>query len=111
MDKATLGKLKRIRDEMVTLVANLESEVQETEWERWFRRAGAVMNEVDEAGGVVDKDKWKEIGIRHGYDPRGLAGFYTGHDPSMERDAETDERKLTARGGIEAQNWRRLFKG
>jgi hypothetical protein len=110
MDKATLGRLKRMRDEMVALVASVEGEVQETDWERWFRRAGAVLNEVDAASGVVDKGQWREIGIRNGYDPRGLAGFYTGHDPSMERDAVTDERKLTARGQIEAQNWRRLFK-
>jgi hypothetical protein len=82
---------------------------QETHWHVWFRRAGAVLNDVDQAGGVVDKETWREIGLRAGYDPRGLAGFYTGSDPSMRRDPDSDERFLTERGHLEAENWRRLF--
>jgi hypothetical protein len=112
VDSATLRRLKKLRDELTALIDSAEGsngEHPETTWHRWFRRAGAVLNDVDQAGGVVDKETWREIGLRLGYDPRGLAGFYTGNDPSMRRDPDSDERRLTERGRLEAANWRRLF--
>lgn len=112
MDSATLKRLKKLRDEL-TAVIDAEGRSAEdsppTHWHVWFHRAGGVLNEVDQAGGAVDKEKWREIGLNLGYDPRGLAGFYTGNDPSMRRDPDTDERQLTERGRLEAANWRRLF--
>jgi hypothetical protein len=112
MDSATLRRLKKLRDELTAVIDSAERsgvEPPETHWHVWFRRAGAVLNDVDRAEGVVDKETWRQIGVRHGYDPRGLAGFYTGNDPSMRRDPDSDERRLTERGRLEAANWRRLF--
>lgn len=112
MDAATLRRLKKLRDELSAIIDGAErsnGEHQESHWHVWFRRAGAVLNEVDQAGGVVDRETWRQIGLRLGYDPRGLAGFYTGNDPSMRRDPKSDERLLTERGRLEAANWRRLF--
>lgn len=106
--------MRRLRDEFAALVEDAERANgghPETTWYVWFRRAGAVLNDVDQAGGAVDKETWREIGLRLGYDPRGLAGFYTGNDPSMRRDPDSDERFLTERGRLEAANWRRLFGG
>lgn len=109
MDAAVVKRLKNMRDELTALIDTADGDVPETHWHVWFRRAGAVLNDVDQSGGQVDKDQWREIGLRHGYDPRGLAGFYTGNDPSMHRDPESDRRLLTERGRLEAANWRRLF--
>lgn len=112
MDYTTLRALKKMRDELTSLIDDAEQSNgghPETTWHIWFRRAGAVLNEVDQAGGKVDKETWRGIGLGLGYDPRGLAGFYTGNDPSMRRDPHSDERRLTERGHLEAANWRRLF--
>jgi hypothetical protein len=113
VDSATLRRLRKIGDELTAVIDSVERANgghPETHWHAWFRRAGAVLNDVDQAGGVVNKEAWREIGLRLGYDPRGLAGFYTGSDPSMRRDPDTDERLLTERGRLEAENWRRLFE-
>lgn len=113
MDRgAVLRRLKKTREELSVVIADIEAAGEgqpETHWHVWFRRAGAVLNQVDAEGGVVDSFRWREIGVDLGYDPRGLAGFYTGNDPSMRRDAKSDLRYLTERGRLEAANWRRLF--
>lgn len=114
MDSATLRRLRKLRDELTAVIEGAERADggrQETHWHVWFRRAGAVLNDVDQAGGIVDGKTWRQIGVSLGYDPRGLAGFYTGNDPSMRRDPDSDERVLTERGRLEAAHWRRLFGG
>lgn len=114
MDNVTLRRLKKMRDDLSALIARAEGSgggLEQTHWHVWFRRAGGVLNDVDQAGGVVDAETWRQIGIDSGYDPRGLAGFYTGKDPSMRRDPDTELRHLTERGEIEASHWRRLFAG
>jgi hypothetical protein len=112
MDGATLRRLRKLREDLSALIADAEQAgtgQAETHWHIWFRRAGAVLNQVDAEGGAVDAHRWRQIGIDLGYDPRGLAGFYTGNDPSMRRDPQSDQRYLTERGKLEAANWRRLF--
>jgi hypothetical protein len=112
MDAKLLRRLKRIRDDLDEVIREADEskpQAPDTEWHRWFRRAGAVLNHVDQAGGSVRPEVWRTLADHYGYDPRGLAGFYTGRDPSMRRDPNTDERVLTERGKIEAANWRRLF--
>jgi len=112
MEDKPLRHLKRIRDELNEIIAEAEAssdDVADTAYNKWFKRAGAVLNHVDEAGGEVRPEVWRTIGEHYGYDPRGTAGFYSGRDPSMRRDPVTDMRVLTERGQLEAQNWRRLF--
>jgi hypothetical protein len=110
MEEALLRRLTRIRDELDAIITTAAREVPDTAWHRWFKRAGGVLNHVDQAGGEVRPEVWRAIGDHYGYDPRGMAGFYSGHDPSMRRDRATNMRILTDRGRIEAQNWRRLFQ-
>lgn len=112
MDDNTLRELKRIREDLDDIIERAERDngaAAETEYKRWFRRVGSVLNAVEQAGGSITVDEWREIGLRHNYDPRGLAGFYTGKDPSMKRDPDTDLRHITDRGKLDAANWRRLF--
>jgi hypothetical protein len=114
MDNNLMKRLARIRDDLDAVIAEVANntgiEPPDMSWHRWFRRAGGVLNDVDEAGGSVTPEGWRDIGLRHDYDPRGLAGFYSGRDPSMRREPGADARVLTERGKIEAQNWRRLFR-
>ncbi|HET6714294.1 MAG TPA: hypothetical protein VFI59_11360 [Actinomycetota bacterium] len=44
--------------------------------ERWARMMFAVLGEVDRLGGEVSRRRFLEIGERHGYSHRGMAGYY-----------------------------------
>ena len=56
-----------------------------------------MLTEVEDAGGAVAGDQWREIGVKYGYDPRGLGGFYTGTNASMRRNPD-GTRSLTGAG-------------
>jgi hypothetical protein len=59
---------------------------------RWLR----VLTRVEELGGRVTPDEWRDIGAEFGYDPRGLGGFFRGANASMRIDGE--DRVLTDQG-------------
>lgn len=44
--------------------------------ERWARMMFAVLEEVDRLGGEVSRRRFLEIGEKHGYSHRGMAGYY-----------------------------------
>lgn len=48
------------------------------------------------AGGCLDVAEWQALGLRHDYNPRGLAGYFGGRSPSMVSDGR--RRCLTDRG-------------
>jgi hypothetical protein len=44
--------------------------------ERWARMMFGVLQELDGLGGEVSRRRFLDIGERHGYNHRGMAGFY-----------------------------------
>jgi hypothetical protein len=44
--------------------------------ERWARMMFGVLRELDGLGGEVTRRRFLEIGENHGYNHRGMAGFY-----------------------------------
>jgi hypothetical protein len=44
--------------------------------ERWARMMFAVLEDVDRLGGEVSRRQFLEIGEKHGYSHRGMAGYY-----------------------------------
>ena len=44
--------------------------------ERWARMMFAVLDELDHLGGEVSRRRFLQIGEKHGYNRRGMAGFY-----------------------------------
>ena len=44
--------------------------------ERWARMMFAVLDELDRMGGEVSRQRFLQIGEKHGYNRRGMAGFY-----------------------------------
>jgi hypothetical protein len=44
--------------------------------ERWARKMFGVLEDLDRLGGEVSRRRFLEIGERHGYNHRGMAGFY-----------------------------------
>jgi hypothetical protein len=51
---------------------------------------------------------WSRLGRQHGYDPRGLGGFFVGKQPLMSSDG--DRRVLTDRGHRFIERWRGDFE-
>ena len=97
--RTELGRLRsgimRIEQELGKLEeAHQQTAVRRDRPERYLR----VLVEVYERGGQhgVDADGLASIGARHGYDRRGLGGFFTGARAPLRR---TDERiRLTVHG-------------
>ncbi|GIU94138.1 MAG: hypothetical protein KatS3mg012_0595 [Gaiellaceae bacterium] len=56
-----------------------------------------MLTMVEDAGGTVTRDEWRELGLKCGYDPRGLGGFYRGTYASMRVNPD-GTRSLTAAG-------------
>jgi hypothetical protein len=44
--------------------------------DRWSRMMLAVLEDLDARGGEVPRREFLEIGERHGYNHRGMAGYY-----------------------------------
>lgn len=52
-------------------------------------------------------EQWSRLGVAHGYDPRGLGGFFVGSSPLMARQGE--RRVLTSHGHKFVNRWRDDF--
>lgn len=102
--------LRRAEDSIAALRAHLEEDDTESPSAAWFGRMGAVLSEIEDRGGEVSVEDLREIGLRHGYDPRGMGGFLSGLSPSLERDhPDRRVRRLTELGRKRAAHWRDLY--
>jgi len=82
----------------------------EPQWQRDTARQWGLMNDLaaDHAGDV-GSDGWVRLGRQHGYDPRGLGGFFVGSQPLMASQGE--RRVLTEHGRRFIERWRADFEG
>ena len=78
-------------------------------WVAWFKRVGAFLNDVEEAGGRLSADDVVAIARKHGYDGRGTAGFYSGANASLKWHSD-GTREITAAGIGKAKQWREMFR-
>jgi hypothetical protein len=102
--------LRRAEESIAALRAHLEEGETEPPSAAWFGRMGSVLSEIEDRGGEVSVEDLREIGIRHGYDPRGMGGFLSGISPSLERDhPDRRVRRLTELGRKRAAHWRDLY--
>ena len=92
------GELREAREDLRRL-ANPE----EDGLDRWDRRCRVLVG-VYERGGVVSQTEWYAIGEAHGYDRRGLGGFFTGRRPSM-AEIGGDRHALTKTGTKDAEEY------
>lgn len=77
----------------------------EPQWKADYRRMWKLLKDVERKGGDLSVDEWRQLGIAHGYDPRGLGGFFRGH--VME--ARDDRRVLTDTGHRWVRDWQHEF--
>jgi hypothetical protein len=74
----------------------------------WFKRVGAFLNDVEQAGGRLPASQLLELARKHGYDGRGTAGFYSGAQASLTNHPD-GTRELTSFGRQRAKEWRETF--
>ena len=109
-DRRLEALLRRTEESVAALRAHLEETELEPPSSAWFGRMGGVLSEIEDRGGEVSVEDLREIGIRHGYDPRGMGGFLSGLSPSLERDhPDRHVRRLTELGRKRAAHWRELY--
>ena len=76
--------------------------------EETYRRWWSLLADVEARGGSMSADAFRELAQAHGYDPRGVGGFFSGPNSTMSRDGDTVE--ITPRGRREVQYWGATFR-
>lgn len=78
------------------------------QWYRDTAKQWALLNAVfTEHNGDVGSEQWSRLGRHHGYDPRGLGGFFVGSKPLMA--SQGVRRVLTEHGRRFVERWRDDF--
>ena len=106
------GALDKILQAQVLLTeavaeAGLLPDAPEPAWKAQYRRWWTVLKAVQAAGGDLHVNEWRRLGIAHGYDPRGLGGFFNGAGATMR--SQGDRRILTKQGERYIRQWEPEF--
>jgi hypothetical protein len=94
MPGKTARAFRNLEKAMEELREALKAEDQQVAADERWRR---MLTMVEKAGGPVTRDQWRAMGLKCGYDVRGLGGFYRGTYASMKRNAD-GTRSLTKAG-------------
>jgi hypothetical protein len=79
-----ISELKNVLNTLEIVIARLEKIAGITEVEvppEHLQKALRLCWLVKEKGGVISKDDLRQLGMKVGYDPRGLGGLYVGKNP------------------------------
>jgi len=88
-------------------VADIATAAPEPQWREDTARIWRVLHAVRQAGGNLSAEEWTRLGAAHGYDPRGLGGFFRGGEPAMA--VQVERRVLTEHGSRFIERWERDF--
>lgn len=78
------------------------------QWLRDTAKQWGLLNALAvEHQGDAGSDEWSRLGRQHGYDPRGLGGFFVGSQPLMA--SQGARRVLTEHGHRFIERWRGDF--
>src|SRR5262245_17382428 len=94
MATKTARALRNVEKAVAELREALNAEDPEVAAEVRWRR---LLTKVEDAGGAVTPNQWRDMGLACGYDARGLGGFYRGSNASM-RSNPNGTRSLTTAG-------------
>lgn len=105
-------RLKRIHTELGELLVELgisepgkAKAPVDPQWMRDTARQWGLLNAVAEQNdGDLAAEQWSRLGRQHGYDPRGLGGFFQGSQPLMATQGE--RRVITTHGRRFIDRWR-----
>lgn len=113
VSSAQAVRLKRIYSEMGDLLVELDllepaKAPLDPQWMRDTARQWSLLNAVLELNnGDLAAEQWSRLGRQHGYDPRGLGGFFQGSQPLMA--SQGKRRVLTTHGRRFIDRWRDDF--
>ncbi len=112
VDGLSSGGLQRLQKAHELLAETLKElgalpDQPEPEWKAKYRRWWRLLRATQMAGGDLHVDEWRDLGVAHGYKPRGLGGFFNGDAPTMRR--EGDRRILTKQGERYIRKWEPEF--
>jgi hypothetical protein len=88
-------------------VADVATAAPEPQWREDTARIWRVLHAVRQEGGNLSAEEWTRLGAAHGYDPRGLGGFFRGGEPAMA--VQGERRVLTEQGLRFIERWERDF--
>lgn len=105
MDKDTVNDIQQLVDEIEVRLIKVKKLMESSTFGGNAPDSSIrVLAEVDDAGGIVSKEEWLEIGKKHGMDARGLGGFFVGEGSMI--CIGGDKRALTERGMKMVKRWR-----
>ena len=112
MTAGQLSRLRKAHGELTTVLSELGAlnntdPNPEPQWKADLRKQWGLLKEVDGQGGDVGSEEWGRLGVKHGYDPRGLGGFFVGSQPLMA--SQGARRVLTEHGRRFIERWRGDF--
>jgi hypothetical protein len=80
----------------------------EPAWMIVTKKQWHLLNDFREShGGNLGSEAWARLGVEHGYDPRGLGGFFVGSSPLMA--SQGARRSLTSHGHRFIDRWKDDF--
>lgn len=106
-------QLKRIHGDLSDLLleVGLLEPVQAPKDPQWLQSTakqwGLISAAAEVNGGDLGADQWGRLGRQHGYDPRGLGGFFRGSQPLMA--SQGQRRIITIHGRRFIDRWRADF--
>ena len=110
ISEAQATRLRRVHSDLSELLVELGlsepgKAPMDPQWMRNTARQWGLLNAASEMNdGDLAAEQWSRLGRQHGYDPRGLGGFFQGSQPLM---ASRDERRvLTIHGRRFIDRWR-----
>jgi hypothetical protein len=77
--------------------------------EESLRRWWSLLADVEARGGRLSAEEFRELARSHGYQPRGVGGFFSGANATMRREGDIVE--ITARGRRDVLYWAPTFRG
>jgi hypothetical protein len=108
-------RLTRVYTEFGTVLTDLgllKDEPKSPPAPQWFRDTAKQWSLLSalavEHSGDVGSEEWARLGRQHGYDPRGLGGFFVGSQPLMA--SQGARRVLTSHGHRFIERWRADFE-
>lgn len=102
MTAGQLARLRKAHGELTTVLRELgaldnDDPSPEPKWKADLRRQWGLLKAVADAGGDLGSNEWARLGAEHGYDPRGLGGYFRGHEQLMV--ADQGERRVLTHSG------------
>lgn len=115
VEPAQMQRLQRAHSELTKVLKELgvidepAKPPVEPQWLRDTAKQWGLLNALaNEHDGDLGRDDWSRLGRQHGYDPRGLGGFFVGTQPLMS--SQGVRRVLTPAGRRFLERWRKDFE-